>query len=481
MFDRAGEWQELSDFVGAGRSGSALALVYGRRRQGKSFLLDAVTEAAGGFMFTGLEQSATQNLARLAEEYGRFTGSPAPVRFDTWAQAITALMTLGADRPEPIPVVLDEFPYLLNGAPELPSLIQDAFRPRSEAVTTWRTRLVLCGSALSVMRGLLAGTAPLRGRASLELMVHPFGFRQAAEFWGVDDWDVAARLHALVGGTPAYREMSGAAAAPTRRTFDDWVAHHLLRPSSALFREGHVLLAEEPRIADASLYFSVLGAIAAGRTRRGEIANAVGRKETALAHPLAVLEEARLVDALGDALRDKRTSFRLAEPMMRLHQLVIARDTARLGRGQARAVWAQAADTVSARIYGPHFEDLARTWALEYADPAVYGGTVPSRVAPTVVACREHKVNHEIDLVAVRSGAGEPDCIVGIGEAKWQSNKVGESTLHHLEHLRTLLPAAADARLFVFSRKGFTAELVAGAEQRSDVQLIDLERMYTGS
>jgi hypothetical protein len=52
---------------------------------------------------------------------------------------------------------------------------------------------------------LLAGHAPLRGRASLELLVHPFGYRDAARFWGAADPELAALLHSVVGGTPAYR------------------------------------------------------------------------------------------------------------------------------------------------------------------------------------------------------------------------------------------------------------------------------------
>ncbi|MBO0815945.1 MAG: hypothetical protein J2P30_12510 [Actinobacteria bacterium] len=58
---------------------------------------------------------------------------------------------------------------------------------------------------MTVMGQLLAGQAPLRGRASLELPVRPFGYREAAAFWGVNDPQLAVLLHAIVGGTPAYR------------------------------------------------------------------------------------------------------------------------------------------------------------------------------------------------------------------------------------------------------------------------------------
>jgi hypothetical protein len=59
------------------------------------------------------------------------------------------------------------------------------------------------------MRSLSSPQAPLRGRASLTLMVQPFDYRAAAEFWGLSsNPDAVFQMHALVGGTPAYRMLS---------------------------------------------------------------------------------------------------------------------------------------------------------------------------------------------------------------------------------------------------------------------------------
>ena len=58
---------------------------------------------------------------------------------------------------------------------------------------------------MSVMGGLLSGSAPLRGRAGFELIVHPFGYRDAARFWDITDPKLAVLVHSVVGGTPAYR------------------------------------------------------------------------------------------------------------------------------------------------------------------------------------------------------------------------------------------------------------------------------------
>ena len=115
------------------------------------------------------------------------------------------------------------------------------------------------------------------------------------------DPQLSVMLHALVGGTPAYLDMSGTSGPGALGELDDWVVSALLNPGSAMFREGNILLAQEQGVTDAAGYLSVLAAISQGATRRGQIAAAVGRAEGALAHPLSVLTEAQLITPLADA------------------------------------------------------------------------------------------------------------------------------------------------------------------------------------
>ena len=90
MFDREFEWGALSGFAGDARVGATLGLVYGRRRQGKTLLLQSLCEAAGGLLISGLEQSAAQNLAAVGEAYGRFLGLPAALTVANWPAAVTS-------------------------------------------------------------------------------------------------------------------------------------------------------------------------------------------------------------------------------------------------------------------------------------------------------------------------------------------------------------------------------------------------------
>jgi AAA+ ATPase superfamily predicted ATPase len=482
VFDRDREWQALTEFCGQTGPGARLGLVYGRRRQGKTFLLASLVEATGGFMFSATQSSSTQGLRSLSEAYSRYLDRPTTL-FPDWPSAVDAVLRLGADGDRPVVVVIDEFSYLLDSVPELASLIQVAMDPGHWAYRHSQVRLILCGSALTTMRGLLGGSAPLRGRARINMTVHPFGFRDAAEFWRVDDRpELAFRVNAILGGTPAYRDVVGGPPASTE-TFDSWVCRRLLDRNETVFAEGAVLLYQQPEFADPALYFSVLAAISQGAHRRGEIAAALGRPSNAIGHALSVLEDVRFIERTDDALREQRPVYLVAEPIIRWHQLVVAPNEPLLSIGRAERVWPTAAATVASKIYGPHFESISRAWTLEYAAPPTLA-SLPASVRPATVACREHGRNHELDVVAVHPDPTGTGRILAIGEAKATERLVGDGVLERLEHIRSLLPVdrgSADARLLLFSRSGFTREVQRTAERRSDVELVDLDRIYHGT
>jgi AAA+ ATPase superfamily predicted ATPase len=475
------EWAELAEFAASAERGAALGLVYGRRRQGKTLLLELLALETGGFMFGAAQQSEAQNLADLGAAYADYRGLRQPVAFAGYREAFDELLRLGEEKPTA--VIIDEFPYLVAATPALPSYLQQALTPMGHAKQHTMTRLILCGSALTTMTQLLGGGAPLRGRARMELVVRPFAFREAADFWDVaHDPELAFRLNAMVGGTPAYKDMCGGVGPRSRDEFDQWAQRRLLNPASAMFREGGLLLREEPSITDPTAYASVLAAISAGATRRSEIAAALARPSSALAHLLTGLEDIGLIEHLEDALRGKRSVFRIAEPVVRLYQLITSRYEPELVANRADRVWRRNTVPVAEKIYGPHFEDLARQWCVRYADEETLGG-VPSAVRPTEIACREHRKGHQLDVV-VADDPSPVGRITAIGEAKATSGPVDLGQLRRLEHLRGLLPSQRvdqQPKLLLFSRTGFTSGLTDESAVRPDVELIGIDRLYQGA
>jgi hypothetical protein len=483
MFDRDVEWAELAAFVSDERAGATLGVVSGRRRQGKTFLLRALCETTGGFYFAADEATDGESLHQMGAALGAHLGLPSPLHFESWHEVFDALLALGKDHP--VAVVIDEFPYLVRANPALPSILQNAIAPRRAEREGSRSRLLLCGSAMSFMGTLLAGNAPLRGRAGLELVVPTLDYQLSAQFWNVTDPALAIKVHAIVGGTPAYRREFIRDDTPADAgDFDNWVMRTVLNPSSPLFREARYLLAAESELRDLGLYHSVLAAIAGGNTTRGGIAAYTGRKSGDLAHPLNVLMDCDLVRRQPDAFRDNQSTYEIAEPLITFYHAVMRPIWSDLAHVRnSTPLWDRSQNRFTANVLGPHFEQLCRHWTRYFAPQEITGG-FPLRVDPGTVNDPGRRKTRQVDVAAFGFDASDRQTLLAIGEVKWHET-MGLAHLDRLRQIRGLLtaqgrPGAAAARLLCFSGAGFAAELVDEAARSGDVRLLTPADLYAG-
>ncbi|MGH3256318.1 MAG: AAA family ATPase [Streptosporangiaceae bacterium] len=477
VFDRAFEWEALAKFAGGASPRVRLGIVSGRRRQGKTFLLRALAEATGAFYFAAAEVTAADSLREFGAALASHAGARAPYALTGWADALRVLS-------ETVPdglAIFDEFPYLIRADPSVPSLVQRLIDQRAWGEQARGTRLLLCGSAMSVMGGLLAGAAPLRGRASLELLVQPFSYGTAARFWQISDPKLAVLVHSIVGGTPAYRHEFVAEDIPASLAdFDDWVARTVLNPAVPLFREARYLLAEETGIREPALYNSVLAAIAAGHTSRGGIANFVGRKSTELVHPLNVLEDSGLIARQADPFHGRRSAFRITEPLITFYEAVMRNSWAQLEQRQAAAVWRRQQATFMSQVVGPHFEVLCREWAAHRGEESF--GDLPAEVFAGTIADPGGRTQIEVDVAVLVPGTpGEPRRILSLGEAKW-GETMDTGHLDRLRRARDLLSVkgyqTAGTILACYSGAGFSEGLKTLAANEPRILLVGLDRLY---
>jgi hypothetical protein len=490
LFDREREWSELSGFVCDPAPGLRIGIVYGRRRQGKSYPLRRLAAATGGFYYQALEHEPAQALAELGDRLGAHLGV-GRLAFSGWDEAISSLGRLaprrmGGTLPAQLPVqlggpvvvgpavaVIDEFPYLLEKTPELPSLLQRAV-DRSEDESWPAVRLILCGSAISVMAGLLEGRGALRGRARTNLLIRPFSYVESARFWGITDAKLAFRVHAVLGGTPGYRELVRSVPA-SMEEFDTWVVDEVLSPSAALFREDEWLLGEQRGLEDRALYLSVLSAVAGGSCTQSAISNELGRSQQSVLHPLDALVRSGFLDKHDDVVRQRRPVYRIADPMVRFHQVVRHPRVELFEDRRGAEAWADCQPTFGSLVLGPHFEQLAREHVRRVGATLV-GAPIVS-VGTTVVNDKAGRTAHELDIVALGTGMGpQRRTIEAIGEAKLR--ELGTDDLARLERVRTVLQRAEHAHVVLVSASGFTRGLAAEAASRADVHLADLEDIY---
>lgn len=379
----------------------------------------------------------------------------------------------------------------MEHTPALDSLVQRAYAPRAPGRRGSRTRLVLCGSAMSVMGKLLTGTAPLRGRAGLDLRMQLFDFRTARRLHGIEDLATAVESYAVIGGVAAYaREMVGNDLPTSPDDFDRWICRRVLSRAAPLFGEVELLLGEDPAVSKVrkpNLYHAALAGVALGHHAWSSLTNYVKISGSSLHSIVSALTSASFMEEVQDPVRDNRPTYQPADPLIRFHYAIIRRHGARLGRHgvDAEALWRDLVPTFRSQVLGSCFETMARSWTTHFASHDTVGGS-PDHVGPTSLAVTSSETGatepREIDVVVAADDAGEPSgrTVHALGEAK-----VGEQiTTRHVRRLEDARIAlggrAADAKLLLFG-SAFDDAVLAAAGERADLEIVDLERLYEGA
>ncbi len=398
FLDRTDESRRLKAFFGAGEGG--LAVVYGRRRLGKSRLLSEALPGERAVYYVADDREATLQRAALSEEIGRLIPGFSNVTYPGWEEL---LRRFWAEAPRRAVLAIDEFPSLVTSAPELPSLLQK----RVDSVENRGVRVVLTGSSQRMMHGLvLDGSAPLFGRAREILKVEPLPAGWIRRGLSLRSAVAATEAFAVWGGVPRYWEL-----AAEHRSLSTAMERLVFSPLGVLHDEPRRLLLDD--LGDTTQASSILALIGAGSHRLSEIAGRLEKPATSLARPLARLLDLGLVRRdvpFGSSVRDsKRTAYRLNDPFLRFWFRFVEPNRSRLGAGQAARVVREVKGDLHAHVASV-FEDVVRQSVPRTSYGKKGWGPAASWWGPGL-----DRSPMEIDVVA----ESEDGSILLVGEVKW--------------------------------------------------------------
>ncbi len=310
---RTRELEVLEELAESGKP--ELFVLYGRRRVGKTELLQRLCEGRRAVYFLAAQVREKDNLRGFREALKEGLGGDPlldGIEFPDWSTALGfAAERAGGER---LVIVLDEFPYLCDSSKGLPSQVQQFWDTRGKRS---KLMLVLCGSQVSFMeKEVLAERSPLFGRRTGQRRLEPLRPREALEFF--PGWPLRERVlaFACLGGMPAYLRRFD-----TSRSLLENLGREVLRPEGYLFDEVQFLLRSE--LTTPHTYNSILAAIAAGADKAGDIALHVGVDSPTAAKYLHVLRELRLIErevpVSEDPLRSRKGRYRIADRFLSFH------------------------------------------------------------------------------------------------------------------------------------------------------------------
>lgn len=446
-----------------GRRQASLVILYGRRRIGKSTLIQKASLGRPAIYFQATLVDDALNLEAFKVEIARVLGSdPILDGLSDWL-GVLHYVAGKAEQKRGLIIALDEFPYLVGGNSGLPSIIQKFWD--SGAAEPGALKIVLCGSLIAQMEELRAERNPFFGRMTLAREIGPMSLREAAEF--VPGWNPAdaIALFSVLGGVPYYLDKCDPS-----QTLAENIKQLFLMPSAPLQEEPEFLLRSE--LNEARRYASVAAAIADGATKPSEIVSRLhGFTAASEVSPyIARLQQMRIVTrerSLDADERSRNTRYSLQDPLFRFWYLFVRPNLSALGRGFGDDIWTRTIKPHFNEYMGSAFEAVSREHLRDHAQERFD--------VPAGEIGRLWGGDFEIDVAGrLLDGAAV------FGECKWENALIGESVLKRLEEAVEKTRYAEDARsrhFVFFARKGFTDELRKIAETDARVRLFELEEL----
>jgi AAA+ ATPase superfamily predicted ATPase len=352
----------------------------------------------------------------------------------------------------------------------LPSVLQNMWDHHLKGTQIF---LVLAGSHIGVMTGLLHYHAPLYGRFTAHLHLKPLPFATTAKF--LPHYPAAERVavYAILGGIPAYLERFDGAL-----SLADNVKRHIFRPIG-IFRIDPIFLLQD-QVREPRNYLSVLHAIGVGAHTLGEIAEASGLPKQNASTYLGRLADLYLAERrtpvtlrVNERERSRSGRWHLSDSYLRFYFRFIIPSQRALELELVDAVWADMHEQLRAFVGMTAFEELGRDWILAQARSGRFA------FAPEDVGSH-WSADVQVDVVAINWR----EKAILLGECKWGIDVVGRGLIREL--IETKMPKVMGdlpdrgegwaAHYAFFARTGFT-EAAQAEVKRHQVTLVPLSQL----
>jgi len=450
------------------------AVFYGRRRVGKTTLINKFVENKKTIFFTAAETTAKENLELLSVQILSVLAPEAPLNyFSSFHNAFE--YCFNASLKKRFTLIIDEYPYLAESDRAVSSILQaliDKYQNKS------RLFLILCGSSMSFMENQVLGyKSPLYGRRSSQFKIEPFKYYECSPLLsGFNNIDKMT-IYGICGGVPEYITRIN-----NNLSIQQNAEQLFFNPSGRLFEEPSNLIKQE--LKTPQTYNAIISAIATGSTKVNEIASAAGIETSQCSNMLATLISLGIIkkeNPVGEEKKAKpsrKTIYLLSDFMFRFWFSFVRPNLSKIEMGFGKNVCAEIFNKSNGIIetyMGIVFEECAVHFLWREMSKGKNNFKAIGRWwGPNP----KEKKEEEIDIIAIEEKGKNLIETALFGECKWKNARTGNEVLEDLIRKSELLPIYQKKRYVVFSKSGSSTQLIKTADMRKDTILIKADEMF---
>ncbi len=448
------------------KDGFQMLVLYGRRRVGKSTLLQKFADGKRAIFYTAIRSGAQRNLELLSQRVLQVLAPNLPrVSFPSYEELFAFIGQ--AAQEQRLIFVIDELPYLVEQAPALLSIMQKAI---DQQWLSGQLFLILCGSSVSFMENEVLGEkSPLFGRRTAQLALQPFAYWDAAKFTPAYSPEEKALCYGVTGGVAKYLSLLD-----DQRPLAENLCELFFDKAGYLYEEPENLLTQEYR--NVTTYNAIIGAVAAGRTKLTQIADLTHLDPTKIAHAVRNLCATGILRkeyAITDERNKKKIRYHLADSMFRFWYRFIPDEIDAIGMGHGDVYYQHLVEPHLSDYMGEVFEDMCRAYTLH----AGLTGQLPCLVTKVGKWWGTNPQTHEetdIDVVGLDMATKQ----ALLGECKFRNEPLDKSVFAQLQQRNGLIDSHFRVSGYLlFSKSGFSSWIL-DHQQANGIQTVTLSDMY---
>lgn len=421
-------------------------VIYGRRRIGKTSLINEFLKDKKAIYYVALEENAEDNLKRFSDAISIFknTDQDGKEKFANFEECFKEITRLA--QKQRVILVIDEFPYLAKAYPTISSMLQSYIDHEFKETNLF---LILCGSSMSFMeRQVLGYQSPLYGRRTLALKLEPFKLSEAHEMLPKLSKEDAFIINTVCGGVPQYLSYMS-----DSMSVADNIKKNFLSKSGRLFDEPNNLLQQELR--DPTSYNSIINAIASGASKHSKIAQSAHLQTGPLTTYLNNLIDLGIVEKKLPVTEQKKSKsknivYRICDGMFRFWYTFVGKQTDLIERGLTDLAWTKVQKNLS-DFMEPEFE--------KYSQDFMWSQDMNEKIVPNPFIHlgnwwgTDKRTHQQVELDIVGFSDDERDGY--FGECKWKNEPISRSVLEKLITNSEIFKYPLK-HYYLFSKSGFT-------------------------
>lgn len=445
-------------------------VVYGRRRVGKTALINEFAKDKPTIFFPALKGTARENLEALSKAIYCFMNpeaiqAPVYASFDAAFAEITRIA-----KTQRVVFVIDELPYLVKADPSITSRLQHLL---DHEWSSTKLFLILCGSSMSFMKKkVLSEKSPLFGRRTAQFKIMPLTYLDAARFHPELSPVENALVYGITGGIPHYINKLDVCG-----SVKDALLENLFDPSAYLFEEPENLLKQELR--EPATYNSIIAAIAGGATKLSQISDRTGNDTSVCTKYINTLTNLGIVQKRQPVVQksSKKTTYHISDNFFRFWYRFVPENMLAISSGNMEKIFDAAVGSYLSSYMGLIFEDMCKQYLIHYASNLPFQ---LQEIGEWWDPDPKQKKEVQVDIVAFSAKADNTS--TGrkflIGSCKYKNEAIGSDELDLIKEYASLFTTANDECFYyIFSKSGFTSSLMKKQKQ-GEVTLVSIEDMY---